>query len=690
MIDDSRTKEQLIDELAMLHHRVAELEALESKRKQVEHDLGERIKELNCLYGIASVRERSDITLDELYQEVVNLLPPSWQYPEVACARITIGEKDFKTDNFRMASWKQSATVNINGQKKGRVEVYYLEAKPEDFEGPFLREERMLLDAVAERLGRITEHKDAEKELQNALKEAQRHQAETSSLLVGSRAVLKHRQFKDAARTIFDSCKNIVGSNAGYVALLSKDGTENEVLFLDSGELPCTVDPSLSMPIRGLRATAYRLGETVYENEFSMSEWVKYLPEGHVGLDNVLFTPLIIEEQVVGLLGLANKPGGFTQNDAWMASAFGELAAVALYNSRTLESLENSEERFRSVVETASDAIVVCNQHGKILFWNHGAQIIFGHSADEVVNQQATIVMPARFHEAHRQGLQRVVTTGKSKIIGKTIEIVGLRKDGREFPLELSLASWATTEGMFFTAIMRDITEHKKLDTLKDDFIGLVSHELRTPLTIITGSLQTAMAEGVTPDDMHELLQNATEGADSLAAILENMLELTRHQVGHLSLHTEPVSVGAVAESVIKKLRDQGATHQFLVDSPGDLPPVEADPLRVERILYNLCENAVKYSPEGTEIRIFAQEEDGFVVTEVIDQGPGMSKYDYDRLFELFQRSETTLFSVEGVGLGLVVSKCLVEAHGGWIKADSELGRGSTFSFALPVYRIPV
>jgi PAS domain S-box-containing protein len=685
MLDDSKTKQQLINELTMLHHRVTELEALESKYKQIEHDLGERVKELRCLYGIASLREQPDITLDELYQEVVNLLPPSWHYPEVTCARLIIREKAFKTNNFKVTSWKQAATVTINGKKRGAIEVYYLKERPDIYKGPFLKEEQLLLDAVAERLGKITEHKDAEQALKNALRKAEDRQLEISLLLTGASAILKHRQFEDAARTIFDSCKNIVEASAGYVALLSKEGTENEVLFLDSGGLQCRVDPSLAMPIRGLRAEAYNLGKVVYDNDFSISEWVRYLPIGHVGLDNVLFAPLIIEGRVVGLLGLANKPGGFTENDARLASAFGELAAVALLNSRTLETLENSEERFRSVAETASDAIAVVDQHGKIIFWNRGAETMFGFASDEVINQEATIIMPAQFHEAHKQGLHRIVSTGKSKIIGKTVEMVGLRKDDSEFPLELSLASWTTKEGIFFTAIIRDITEHKKLDQAKDEFISLVSHEIRTPLTVVSGSLRTAMAEGISPNETRELLQNATEGADSLAAILENMLELSRHQAGGFYLRIEPVSISDVVESVVKKLNNQGANQRFSVDIPSDVSLVEADPLRVERILYNLLENATKYSPEESEIKVYSRKEDEFLVTHVVDQGTGISPHDREKLFELFQRLGTASNPTEGLGLGLVVCKRLVEAHSGWIKVESELGRGSTFSFALPL-----
>ena len=227
----------------------------------------------------------------------------------------------------------------------------------------------------------------------------------------------------------------------------------------------------------------------------------------------------------------------------------------------------------------------------------------------------------------------------------------------------------------------------KQIDMMKDEFIGLVSHELRTPLTVITGSLRTAMSEGMSPEDMRELIQNAAEGADSLAAILENMLELSRYQAGRLQLRVELVSIGDLVKSVIEKLKGQGVSHQFLMGVPRDLPPVEADSMRVERILYNLLENATKYSPEGSKIGVFARTEGDFVVTGVTDQGSGISPHDQTRLFGLFQQLKTPLLPTRGAGLGLVVCKRLVEAQGGWIKVDSQLGKGSTFSFGLPKHR---
>lgn len=175
---------------------------------------------------------------------------------------------------------------------------------------------------------------------------------ELSSLLKASHAIMEHRDFQSAARAVFDVAKDLIGASGGYVALLSENGTRNEALFLDSGGKPCTVDPNLPMPIRGLRETAYRAGKPVYENVFSKSEWIKFLPEGHALLDNVLFGPLMLEGKVVGLIGLANKPGGFDENDAKMVSALSDITTIGLLNSRAFDTLKqriDELEEFRKV-----------------------------------------------------------------------------------------------------------------------------------------------------------------------------------------------------------------------------------------------------------------------------------------------------------------------------------------------------
>jgi PAS domain S-box-containing protein len=308
--------------------------------------------------------------------------------------------------------------------------------------------------------------KRAEAELHNALEEAGQRQREISALLEGARAVLAYGDFEETARSIFATCKDLLGARAGYIALLTADGTQNDVVFLEPGGLACTVDPTLPMPVRGLREAVYRSGKTIYDNDFPRSEWAKFLPEGHASLDNVLFAPLAVKGVVVGLLGLANKPDGFTEVDARIASAFAELVAIALFNSRTLESLVTSEERFRSVAQTASEAIISIDSGGNVVFWNEAAATIFGYSSDEAIGKPITFVMPEHYHAAYQDGIHRLVSTGESHIVGKTVEMAGLRRDGREFPMELSLSTWKVREETFFTGIVHDITQRKRSESV--------------------------------------------------------------------------------------------------------------------------------------------------------------------------------------------------------------------------------
>jgi len=233
----------------------------------------------------------------------------------------------------------------------------------------------------------------------------------------------------------------------------------------------------------------------------------------------------------------------------------------------------------------------------------------------------------------------------------------------------------------------RDITGRKRLDQLKDEFIGLVSHELRTPLTVVMGSIYTAMVDGLPPEDVRQLLQNAADGGESLRKILENLIELSRYQANRLDLNTASVDITEAAQDTAQKLRREFTTHRFLLDFPQKLPPAQADPIKLERVLYNLLENAAKYSPKGSEIRVFARPEDESLVIGVSDKGIGISREDQDKLFEPFQRSERAS-QYHGLGLGLVVCSRLVEAHGGRIWVESEPGKGSTFFFTLPLVRM--
>jgi nitrate/nitrite-specific signal transduction histidine kinase len=193
--------------------------------------------------------------------------------------------------------------------------------------------------------------------LKEKTEELERRAREIKALMNGARTVLEQKGFVESARAIFDYCTNLIGATSGYVALLSEDGMENEVLFLEAGGLPCSVDPSLPMPIRGLRERAYVTNQAVYDNDFMGSQWIQFIPAGHVVLKNVMFAPLVIDGKTVGIMGLANKPGDFDDNDAKLAGTFGELAAIALRNSRNIDEKTKAEKEREQVIEELKAAL---------------------------------------------------------------------------------------------------------------------------------------------------------------------------------------------------------------------------------------------------------------------------------------------------------------------------------------------
>ncbi len=235
--------------------------------------------------------------------------------------------------------------------------------------------------------------------------------------------------------------------------------------------------------------------------------------------------------------------------------------------------------------------------------------------------------------------------------------------------------------------IVQDITERKQIDQLKDEFIGLVSHELRNPLTVIIGAINTVLEEGefISLEDTNQLLVDASVEADSLSHLIGNLLELSRIRSRRFILYPEPIKIQEVIEQVIAKIKRKWPLRGVKVNISRNVGSVRADPLRVERILYNLVENAIKYSPEESQIRISLSLKKSSVVIGVEDQGDGISLEDQAILFEPFERLEKHRSDgITGSGVGLSVCQRLVEAHGGYIWVESSPGRGSTFYFTLP------
>ncbi len=235
------------------------------------------------------------------------------------------------------------------------------------------------------------------------------------------------------------------------------------------------------------------------------------------------------------------------------------------------------------------------------------------------------------------------------------------------------------------TGLSLDITEHKKTDNIKDEFIGLVSHELRTPMTVLSGTLHVASLPTITPEERELMMKDALHSSAELAQILDNLVELSRHQAGRLTLAVEETDLVQLVNDIPATEEARLEGYKLVLDIPADLPSLAIDRVRVRQVLRNLVSNAAKYSPEGSEIRVEARVLNGEVLVSVTDQGKGLTEEEQSRLFQPFERLGETSRSSRGLGLGLLVCKRLVEAHGGRIWVVSEPGHGATFSFTLPL-----
>jgi PAS domain S-box-containing protein len=382
----------------------------------------------------------------------------------------------------------------------------------------------------------------------------------------------------------------------------------------------------------------------------------------------------------------------------------GELTGVVVTFSdvseriRAEQSLKSSEERFRVLAETANDAIVSADHQGNIIYFNRAAERIFGYSAAEAYGVPLTMLIPKRFHDAHSQGIVRFLATNETRVVGKTVELTGRSKDKKEFPIELSLASWTAGEEKFFTVIIRDITERKQmLDTLAQradalahsnqelqQFAYVASHDLQEPLRMITGYTQLLARRyrGKLDQDGDEYINYAVDGAKRMQILINDLLAYSR--VGTRANQFALTDCEAILNTTLTNLQvaiqESGATV-----SHDPLPTVACDAGQIGQLMQNLIGNAIKYrNSKAPEIRVECRQEDSYWLFSVADNGIGIDPQYAERIFVIFQRLHTRE-EYPGTGIGLAVCKKIVERHGGRIWVQSELGNGSIFYFTLPL-----
>jgi len=379
------------------------------------------------------------------------------------------------------------------------------------------------------------------------------------------------------------------------------------------------------------------------------------------------------------------------------------------------------ESRYRKLLHAAPDAILEVNEEGRILMLNEAVERMFGYSRAELLGLSVDHLVPASMRSGHSQHRAAYAKRPNTRPMGTGLELQGQRKDGSLFPVEISLSPNWIEGSLHVIASVRDITERKAVENriqalreqytaeltmkneqlearnreveqanrLKNEFLASMSHELRTPLHTIIGfsELLAEQLEGPLGEKQQRFVGHILQDARHLLELINEILDISKIESGRLELKRESFDFSQCVEEVLAGIRHQAATKNITLENKNRFQSsLYADRLRVKEILYNLLSNAVKFTPEGGRVWVEGSSESGTLRVSVCDTGIGIPEQEHPSIFEKFyQVGDASGGTREGTGLGLPITKHLVELHGGTISVESRPGQGSSFRLTFPL-----
>jgi PAS domain S-box-containing protein len=383
-----------------------------------------------------------------------------------------------------------------------------------------------------------------------------------------------------------------------------------------------------------------------------------------------------------------------------VVGSIGQLVRI-VGTSQDITERSKADQKFKSLLESAPDAIVIVNGEGSIVLVNSQAEKIFGYQREELLGKEIEVLVPERFHGKDSGNPRDFYKNLRSREMGAGLDLFGARKDGKEFPIEISLSPLETDEGILAMAAIRDTTDRKRVERelqtakeeaeranrAKSEFLSRMSHELRTPLNAILGFGQ--LIEKQSPvGALRTRAAHITGAGRHLLNLINEILDISRIEAGAMQLCLESVNLTDVLDEALDIMRPLAAEREIEFSAPvGTDPPVHvlADLQRFKQVLLNLFSNAVKYSPKKSKVSIsYRSSGEGTMRIVISDTGPGIASEKLSRLFTPFDRLGAEQSAVEGTGLGLALSARIMHAMKGGIGASSAIGRGSTFWVDLP------
>ncbi|MBI1206866.1 MAG: PAS domain S-box protein [Azospirillum sp.] len=356
---------------------------------------------------------------------------------------------------------------------------------------------------------------------------------------------------------------------------------------------------------------------------------------------------------------------------------------------RARAALVDSEARLRAIFDTVVDGIITIDERGIVRSFNPAAVGLFGYDPSEVLGHNVSMLMPRPYRAEHDGYLSGYLRSGEAKVIGVGREVSGLRKNGTVFPMDLAVSEVRLGKGRLFTGIVRDITERKRTERLKAEFIATVSHELRTPLTSIKGTLKLIIrgVGGEVSAKTASLVDIAYRNVDRLAMLVNDILDIEKIESGRMEFHFAEIDIGSLLDHAAEANKDYARQLAvgFAIKPLCEPLLVSGDFDRLMQVLANLLSNAAKFSPAGSTVEVSAGCCNGDVRITVADRGPGVPEEFRSRIFGKFAQADATDNRQKGgTGLGLSIARTIVERHGGTIGFEDRPGGGAFFHVDLP------